>query len=52
MDIDKTLYDLGASINLMHFFFIMNKLGIGEVKPTMVSLQLVDATPSQAQYHA
>ena len=37
---DKTLCDLGASINLISLS-IFRKLGIGEVKPNMVSLQLV-----------
>ncbi|XP_075492457.1 uncharacterized protein LOC142530508 [Primulina tabacum] len=37
----KSLCDLGASINLMpHSCF--EKLGIGEVKPTTISLQLAD----------
>ncbi|XP_073138598.1 uncharacterized protein [Henckelia pumila] len=35
----KTLCDLGASINLMPFF-VFRKLGMGEPKPTRVSLQL------------
>ena len=38
---DKALCDLGASINLMPLY-IFKKLGIREVKPTMVSLQLAD----------
>lgn len=38
---DKALCDLGASINLMPFSIFM-KLGLGEVKPTTVSLQLAD----------
>ena len=38
---DKVLCDLGASINLMPFS-IYRKLGLGEVKPTTVSLQLAD----------
>lgn len=38
---DKTLYDLYASINLMSFS-IFQKLGIGEMKPTTISLQLTD----------
>ena len=38
---NKALCDLGASINLMPLS-IFRKLGIGEVKPTMVSLQLAD----------
>ncbi|XP_017628807.1 uncharacterized protein LOC108471747 [Gossypium arboreum] len=38
---DKALCDFGASINLMPMS-IFRKLGIGEVKPTTVTLQLVD----------
>ncbi|XP_042969079.1 uncharacterized protein LOC122301762 [Carya illinoinensis] len=38
---DKTLWDLGASINLLPFSIFM-KLRLGEAKPTTVSLQLVD----------
>jgi len=37
----KALCDLGVSINLMPFS-IFRKLGIGEIRPTMVSLQLAD----------
>ena len=38
---DRVLCDLGASINLMPLS-IFRKLGLGEVKPTTVSLQLAD----------
>ncbi|KAL5569688.1 hypothetical protein UlMin_026263 [Ulmus minor] len=38
---DKVLCDLGASINLMPLL-IFRKLGLREVKPTTVSLQLAD----------
>lgn len=38
---DKVLCDLGKYINLM-FFSIFKKLGLGDVKPTAISLQLVD----------
>ncbi|XP_031258423.1 uncharacterized protein LOC116116499 [Pistacia vera] len=38
---DKVLCDLGASLNLMPFS-IYKKLGLGEVKPTIVHLQLAD----------
>ncbi|KAI3472472.1 hypothetical protein Pfo_031258 [Paulownia fortunei] len=38
---DKALCDLGASINLMPLF-IFRKLGIGEVKPSTITLQLAD----------
>ncbi|XP_016195263.1 uncharacterized protein LOC107636255 [Arachis ipaensis] len=41
MAIDKSLCDLGASINLMPLA-MMKKLMIEEVKPTRISLQLVD----------
>ena len=37
----KALCDLGASINLMPMF-IFKKLGIGEARPTTVTLQLAD----------
>ncbi|KAL5565416.1 hypothetical protein UlMin_028580 [Ulmus minor] len=40
-EFDKVLCDLGASINLMPLS-IFKKLGLGEVKPTTVSLQLAD----------
>ena len=38
---DKALCDLGASINLMPLS-VFKKLGLGEVKPTTISLQLAD----------
>ncbi|XP_052206778.1 uncharacterized protein LOC127811105 [Diospyros lotus] len=38
---ERSLCDLGASINLMPFS-IFQKLGLGEAKPTRVSLQLAD----------
>ncbi|XP_038882284.1 uncharacterized protein LOC120073515 [Benincasa hispida] len=41
VDIGQTLYDLGASINLMPIF-VFKKLGIGEMRPTIVTLQMVD----------
>ncbi|XP_075521327.1 uncharacterized protein LOC142554548 [Primulina tabacum] len=37
------LCDLGASINLMHLS-VFRKLGLGEPKPTQMSLQLVDGS--------
>ncbi|XP_075479457.1 uncharacterized protein LOC142520346 [Primulina tabacum] len=37
----KALCDLDASINLMHFS-VFRKLGLGELKPTRMSLQLAD----------
>ncbi|XP_016162947.1 putative golgin subfamily A member 6-like protein 3 [Arachis ipaensis] len=39
--IDKALYDLGSSINLMPLS-MMRRLSIEEVKPTQMSLELVD----------
>lgn len=38
---NKALYNLGASINLMSFY-VFQKLGINEVKPTIISLQLAN----------
>ncbi|KAI3451360.1 hypothetical protein Pfo_008025 [Paulownia fortunei] len=38
---DKALCDLGASINLMPLS-VFRKLGIGEVKPSTITLQLAD----------
>ena len=38
---DRALCDLGASINLMALS-VFRKLGLGEVKPTTISLQLAD----------
>ncbi|XP_024023165.1 uncharacterized protein LOC112092118 [Morus notabilis] len=38
---DKTLCDLGASVNLMPMS-IFKQLGIGEARPTIVTLQLAD----------
>ncbi|BFG24973.1 hypothetical protein CerSpe_112470 [Prunus speciosa] len=38
---EKALIDLGASINLMPYY-VFQQLGIGEIKPTSVSLQLAD----------
>ncbi|KAI3734462.1 hypothetical protein L6452_13931 [Arctium lappa] len=40
-EVGHALCDLGASINLMPLS-IFNKLGIGEVRPTTVTLQLAD----------
>ena len=37
----RALCDLGSSINLMSLF-IYKKLGIGEARPTTVTLQLAD----------
>ncbi|XP_038896647.1 uncharacterized protein LOC120084908 [Benincasa hispida] len=41
MDVRHALCDLGASINLMPLL-IFKKLGIGEAKPTTITLQLAD----------
>ncbi|XP_058002322.1 uncharacterized protein LOC131179484 [Hevea brasiliensis] len=41
MNINKALYDLGASVSLMPLS-IYQKLNVGELKPTTISLQLVD----------
>ncbi|XP_024965873.1 uncharacterized protein LOC112506080 [Cynara cardunculus var. scolymus] len=40
-EVCHVLYDLGASINLMSLS-LFNKLGIGEVRPTTVTLQLTN----------
>ncbi|XP_024974800.1 uncharacterized protein LOC112512904 [Cynara cardunculus var. scolymus] len=40
-EIGKALCDLGASINLMHLS-VFNTLGIGEARPTTVTLQLAN----------
>ena len=39
--IDKALLDLGASVNLLPYS-VYTKLGLGEVKPTNITLSLVD----------
>ncbi|XP_058006748.1 uncharacterized protein LOC131182121 [Hevea brasiliensis] len=41
MNIDKALCDLGASVSLMPLS-ICRKLDVGELKPTIISLQLAD----------
>ncbi|XP_057990625.1 uncharacterized protein LOC131173001 [Hevea brasiliensis] len=41
MNIDKALCDLGASVSLMSLS-VCQKLEVGELKPTTISLQLVD----------
>uniref|UniRef100_A0A2N9EZX6 RNA-directed DNA polymerase n=1 Tax=Fagus sylvatica TaxID=28930 RepID=A0A2N9EZX6_FAGSY len=40
-DIEQALLDLGASVNLMPYSVYL-QLGLGELKPTMVVLQLAD----------
>ena len=39
--IDKSLLDLGASVNLMSYS-VYKKLGLGELKPTNITLSLAD----------
>ncbi len=39
--IDRALLDLGASVNLLPYS-VYEKFGLGELKPTSVSLQLAD----------
>ena len=39
--IDKTLLDLGASVNLLPYS-VYQQLGVDELKPTKITLQLVD----------
>ena len=41
LNFDKALCDLGASINLMPLS-VFRKLGLGEVKPTTISLHMAD----------
>ena len=38
---ERALCDLGATINLMPLL-VFQKLGLGEVKPTTISLQMMD----------
>lgn len=44
----KALCDLGASINLM-LLSTFRKLGIGHMKPTVVTLQLADQSLAQPE---
>ena len=39
--IDKSLVDLGASVNLLPYF-VYKQLGLGELKPTNITLSLAD----------
>ena len=39
--IDKALLDLGASVNLLPYS-VYKQLGLGELKPTNITLSLVD----------
>ena len=39
--IDKSLLDLGASVNLLPYY-VYKQLGLGELKPTNITLSLVD----------
>ena len=40
---EKALCDLGASINLT-LLLVFKKLGLGDVKPTTISLQMADCS--------
>jgi hypothetical protein len=40
-NIDRALLDLGASVNLLPYS-IYEQLGLGELKPTKVALQLAN----------
>jgi len=39
--IDKAVLDLGASVNLLPYL-VYQQLGVGELKPTKITLQLAD----------
>ena len=39
--VEKTLLDLGASVNLL-LFLVYKKLRLGELKPTTITLSLAD----------
>ena len=39
--VERALLDLGASVNLL-LYSIYNQLGLGELKPTTITLSLVD----------
>ena len=41
--IEKALLDLGASVNLLPYL-VYEQLGLGELKPTSIILQLVDGS--------
>jgi len=41
VSIDRVLCDLGSGVSLMPYF-IFKKLGLGELRPTRISLQLTD----------
>lgn len=43
MCLDMEIYNLGASVSLM-LLFVCKSLGIGEMKPANVSLQLADGS--------
>ena len=45
---EKALCDLGANINLMPLL-VFSKLGLGEVKPTTISLQMADRSLTYPQ---
>ena len=48
LNFEKALCDLGASINLMPLLVFWN-LGLGEVKPTIISLQMADRSLTYPQ---
>ena len=39
--VEKALLDLGASVNLLPYF-VYKQLGLGELKPTSITLSLAD----------
>jgi len=43
MSIDKTFFDFGYSVNVMPYS-IFKRLGLGQLQPTHISLQLVDSS--------
>ena len=45
---ERALNDFGASINLMHFS-IFRQLGLGEARPTTITLQLADKSLKHPQ---
>ena len=42
--IEKALLDLGASVNILSFL-VYKQLGLGELLPTKITLQLADRSP-------
>ena len=37
--VDRALYDLGSSVNLMPQYYIFKRLDLGQLRPTNISLQ-------------